>query len=205
MCCVAGHVLFLDVRSGHTEQVPFDAAGSGLRVLVIDTRVKHAHSDSGYGDRRRGTERAAELLRVPALRDISLEQLPSALATLPFELQRLVRHVVTENARVLQVVDHLRAGRVHEIGSVLDASHESLREDYRVSCRELDLAVDLARDAGALGARMTGGGFGGSAIALVRDTDHGAVEKAIVTGFERAGLRRPRVFAAVPSKGAGRD
>ncbi|WP_199433367.1 galactokinase [Qaidamihabitans albus] len=205
MRCTAGHVLFLDVRSGATEQVPFDTARTGLWVLVIDTRAKHSHSESGYGDRRRGTERAAELLGVRALRDVAPPGLGAALDRLPGELRPLVRHVVSENARVVEVAEHLRAGRVAEIGPLLDASHTSLRDDYRVSAPELDLAVDLARTAGALGARMTGGGFGGSAIALVHEADRPAVEAAVIAGFERERLARPRLFTAVPSAGAGRD
>ncbi|MFC4001953.1 galactokinase [Prauserella oleivorans] len=205
MCCVEGHVLFLDVRSGQAEQVPFNAAGAGLCVLVIDTRVKHSLGGSGYGDRRRGTEKAAELLGVRALRDITPEELPSALDRLPADLAPLARHVVTENARVLEAVGHLREGRIADIGPLLGASHASMRDDYRISCAELDLAVDTARDAGALGARMTGGGFGGSAIALIRESDRHAVEVAVTTAFDAAGFREPRLFVAVPSAGAARD
>jgi galactokinase len=205
LCCTESNVLFLDVRSGKLEHVPFDAAAAGLQVMVVDTRTKHSHSEGGYGERRRGTERAAELLDVKALRDVTLEGLADAIAALPAELGPLVRHVVTENQRVLDVVDLLRADKLAEIGPLLDASHESLRDDYRVSSVELDIAVEAARSAGALGARMTGGGFGGSAIALVRESDVDGVENKVVAAFEEAGLRRPRIFAAVPSRGAGRD
>jgi galactokinase len=205
LCCTESNVLFLDVRSGEMEHVPFDAAAAGMRVLVIDTRAKHSHAEGGYGERRRGTEHAAELLDVKALRDVELADLPSVLKTLPDELGPLVRHVVTENQRVLDTVELLHADRLAEIGPLLDASHESLRDDYRVSSVELDLAVDAAREAGALGARMTGGGFGGSAIALVRAGDAARVEESVSLAFERGGLRRPRVFSAVPSRGAGRD
>jgi galactokinase len=205
LCCTESHVLFLDVRSGQSEHVRFDAAAAGMQILVLDTRTKHSHAEGGYGERRKGTERAADLLGVKALRDIALDGLAGALATLPDELGPLVRHVVTENQRVLDVVDLLHAGKLAEIGPLLDASHESLRDDYRVSSVELDLAVDSARAAGALGARMTGGGFGGSAIALVRESEVDAVENAVAAAFESAGLRRPRAFIAVPSRGAGRD
>ncbi|ASR39585.1 galactokinase [Prauserella marina] len=205
MCCVAGNVLFLDVRSGAAEQVPFDLERAGLRILVIDTRVKHAHSESGYGDRRRGTEKAAALLGIDALRDIPPEGLPEALTTLPEDLAPLVRHVVTENARVLDVVTLLKQDDIANIGPLLDASHTSMRDDYRISTPELDLAVDTARSAGALGARMTGGGFGGSAIALVPSNEQQAVEKAVTAAFDDAGFRRPRLFTGVPSAGAGRD
>lgn len=205
LCCTEAHVLFLDVRSGQAEQVPLDAAGDGLEVLVIDTRASHAHSESGYGERRRGCEQAAKTLGVPALRDVTSDGLDGALAQLPQELRPLVRHVVTENDRVLTTVALLRAGRLPEIGPLLTASHESLRDDYRVSCRELDLAVEAALGAGALGARMTGGGFGGSAIALVPTRERGAVEQAVLAAFAEQGLTTPRLFAVVPSAGAGRD
>ncbi|MGW4590962.1 galactokinase [Amycolatopsis thermoflava] len=205
LCCVDGHVLFLDVRSGEMEQVPFDAAAAGLRILAIDTRVKHAHSEGGYGERRKGTERAADLLGVKALRDVDPGDLDSALAQLPAELGPLVRHVVTENQRVLDVVALLRDGRIGDIGPLLTASHVSMRDDYRISCPELDLAVEVAEANGALGARMTGGGFGGTAIALVPESAVDTVEAAVTEAFDRAGYRAPRAFVAVPSPGAGRD
>ncbi|GAA1218526.1 galactokinase [Prauserella alba] len=205
MCCVDGHVLFLDCRSGETEQVPFNATGAGLSVLVIDTQVKHSLGGSEYGDRREGTEKAAQLLGLPALRDVTPDTLNDALGRLPADLVPLVRHVVTENERVLEASRYLRDGRIADIGPVLDASHVSMRDDYRISCPELDLAVDTARTAGALGSRMTGGGFGGSAIALVRENDRHAVEAAVTTAFDTAGYRRPRMFVAVPSAGASRD
>ncbi|MDQ7802308.1 galactokinase [Amycolatopsis sp. A133] len=205
LCCTESHVLFLDVRSGEQEQVPFGLAEAGLQVLIMDTRTKHSHAEGGYGERRRGTERAAELLGVKALRDVTVEGLSDALDRLPEDLVPLVRHVVTENQRVLETVELLRAGRLAGIGPYLDASHVSMRDDYRISTAELDLAVDSAREAGALGSRMTGGGFGGSAIALVRDADLERVKAAVEAAYEKAGYRRPRMFTAVPSRGAGRD
>ncbi|GAA2967883.1 galactokinase [Actinokineospora diospyrosa] len=193
--CVAGHALFLDIRSGAAEQIPF-----GAPVLVIDTRVRHALADSAYGERRRGCERAAELLGLPSLREIG----PDAdLHRLPGDLLPLVRHVVTENQRVLATVAALRAGT--EIGPLLSASHASLREDYRVSCRELDVAVEAAEGAGALGARMTGGGFGGSAIAVVPPAAEEAVRAAVRAAFAEHSFTPPRLFTAAPSPGAGRD
>ncbi|GAB3281015.1 galactokinase [Parasphingorhabdus pacifica] len=205
LCCTRSHVLFFDVRSGDMQQVPFETDSAGLEVLVIDTRANHSHSDSGYGERRRGCERAAEILQVKALRDVATDDLESALALLPEELRPLVRHVVTENERVLTTVSKLRAGRLDEIGPLLSASHTSMRDDYRISCRELDLAVDSAMVAGALGARMTGGGFGGSAIALVRADDRERVEHEVREAFAAEGLTAPRLFTAVPAAGAGRD
>ncbi|HEX3778186.1 MAG TPA: galactokinase [Pseudonocardiaceae bacterium] len=205
MCCTEANVLFLDVRSGANEQVPFDAATDGLEVLIIDTRVNHALGDSEYGDRRRGCERAAALLGVAALRDVSVDDLPEALSKVPGELGPLMRHVVTENARVLDTVELLRANKLAEVGPLLTLSHRSLRDDYRVSCEELDVAVDVALAAGALGARMMGGGFGGSAIALVAEGLHAEVEQQVNAAFAERSFTAPRLFTAVPSAGAGRD
>jgi galactokinase len=203
--CTAAHVLFLDVRSGEAEQVPFDAGSHGLEVLVIDTRASHSNTESGYGDRRRGCERAAELLGIAALRDVELAGLDAALASLPDELRPLVRHVVTENDRVLRTVELLRADQYAEIGPLLSASHASLRDDYRVSCDELDVAVEAAEAAGALGARMVGGGFGGSAIALVRSDARAEVEAAVTAAYAERSFTAPRMFTGVPSAGAGQD
>lgn len=205
LACIEAHALFFDVRSGRTEQIPFEASSHGLEVLVVDTRAKHSHSQSGYRERRQGCEQAAALLGVKALRDVDRDHLPQVMTRLPTELQPLVRHVVTENHRVLTTVDSLRAGRLNEIGPMLTASHVSLRDDYRISCTELDLAVDTALGQGALGARMVGGGFGGSAIALVRSDARKPVEAAILTAFDRHRLTTPRMFTAVPAAGAGRD
>jgi galactokinase len=127
------------------------------------------------------------------------------LGRLPTLLRPLVRHVVTENERVLTVAAALRAGEPDRIGPALTASHTSLRDDYRVSCPELDLVVEAALDAGALGARMTGAGFGGSVITLLRAGTAPAVEEAVVTAFARHGFAEPGRFVAQPSAGAGRD
>lgn len=205
LCCVESCVLFLDVRTGELEQVPFEAAAAGLDVLVIDTRARHSHGDSGYRERRAGCERAAGLLGVPALRDIPSSGLDDALSRLPEELRPLVRHVVTENDRVLRAVERLCAGRLSDIGDLLTSSHVSLRDDYQVSCLELDVAVDAARAAGALGARMTGGGFGGSAIALVAHEERDTIGDKVLAAFAERSLPAPGLFTAVPSPGAGRD
>jgi galactokinase len=205
LCCVEAHVLFLDVRSGEMEQVPFGPIAAGLEVLVIDTRARHSHAESGYRERRAGCERAAELLGVPALRDIDANRLDEALLRLPAELRPLVHHVVTENDRVRATVEHLRADRIADTGPLLTASHRSLRDDYRVSCLELDVAVDAALAAGALGARMTGGGFGGSAIALVPRTERMTIGDKVSAAFAERSLAAPGLFTAVPAAGAGRD
>ncbi|MER6410553.1 galactokinase [Streptomyces humidus] len=204
-CCESGHALFLDTRDLSQKQIPLDLAAEGLRLLVVDTQVTHAHSGGEYGKRRAGCEKGAALLGVDALRDIAYADLDAALARLgdEEEVRRLVRHVVTEDQRVEQVVALLESGGdTRAVGPVLTAGHASLRDDFRVSCPELDLVVDTALAHGALGARMTGGGFGGSAIVLAEATDVEALTKAVEAAFAAAGLKAPRVFEAVPSAGA---
>jgi galactokinase len=205
-CCEQGHALFLDTRDLSQQQIPFDLAAEGLRLLVVDTRVKHAHSGGEYGKRRAGCEKGAALLGVDALRDVPYAELDAALARLgdEEEVVRLVRHVVTEDHRVERVVGLLRAGETRAIGPVLTEGHASLRDDFRISCPELDLVVDTALANGALGARMTGGGFGGSAIVLAEATDVDTLTKAIEEAFAAAGFTAPRLFEAVPSAGARR-
>ncbi|MEU1053358.1 galactokinase [Streptomyces sp. NPDC005876] len=205
-CCEAGHALFLDTRDLSQRQIPFDLAAGGLRLLVVDTRVKHSHSEGEYGKRRAGCEKGAALLGVDALRDVPYAELDAALERLADdeEILRLVRHVVTEDERVERVVALLESGDPRAIGPVLTEGHASLRDDFRISCPELDLVVDTAVGAGALGARMTGGGFGGSAIVLTEAADVPRVTGAVEDAFAAAGFEAPRVFAAVPEAGARR-
>jgi galactokinase len=201
--CRSGHALLLDARDGSATQVPFDLVGAGLALLVIDTRAEHALVDGQYAARRASCHAAAATLRVGTLREIT--DLDAALAALDDDVERRrVRHVVTEIARVEDLAGLVRAGRIREIGPLLDASHESLRTDYEVSCAELDVAVDAARDAGALGARMTGGGFGGSAIALVDAGTDETVAEAVAAAFDDRGWTEPGFLLASPSAGAGR-
>lgn len=159
----AGHALFLDCRDLRTRQIPFDLDAEGLRLLVIDTRVSHSHSESGYGDRRRTCEEAAGILGAKSLRELDET---ADLGPLAAEQRKRVRHVFAENARVRTAVELLEAntgdgGSIRGIGEILLASHNSLAHDYEVSCAELDIAVAAAMSAGAIGARMVGGGFGG--------------------------------------------
>ena len=200
-----GHALLLDTRSMAVEAIPLDASGDGLVLVVVDTRVHHALGDGSYGDRRSACERATEALGVSALRDVPLDGLTDRLAPLDDELRRRARHVVTENARVLAAVDALRAGDWPELGRLMTASHESLRDDYEVSCVELDAAVECALAAGAVGARMTGGGFGGSAIALVPAGRVGALRQAVTEHYAGRGWQPPAVFPVVPSAWARRE
>ncbi|MFF8284731.1 galactokinase [Streptomyces albus] len=208
-CCTEGHVLHLDARDLTRRQVPFDLAASGLRMLVVDTRVKHTLADGAYAGRRRACEAGAAALGVPSLRQVAYEDLDTALSRLDTRLddpqvRDCVRHVVTENRRVEEVVALLDAGEVRAVGPLLSAGHASLRDDFRVSCAELDLVVDTALGAGALGARMTGGGFGGSAVVLVEESATEKVGAAVTSAFEAAGHLAPQLFEAVPSAGAQR-
>ena len=196
----AGHALLLDTRDGSVRHVPFAPGDDGLVVLVIDTKVRHQLADGQYGARRAAVEEAAKALGMPSLRDAG----PDDLARLDDDLLPRARHIVTEIARVREVVALLDAGRLTEIGPLLDASHASLAGDYDVSCAELDLAVGSARAAGALGARMTGGGFGGSAIALVPLDRVDAVTAGVREAFAGAGHTEPDIRTAEPSGGAER-
>ncbi|WP_128432465.1 galactokinase [Streptomyces cyaneus] len=205
-CCEAGHALFLDTRDLSQKQIPFDLAAEGMRLLVVDTQVKHSHSEGEYGKRRAGCEKGAALLGVDALRDVAYDDLDSALDRIgdDEEVRRLVRHVVTEDQRVERVVALLESGETRAIGPVLTEGHASLRDDFRISCPELDLVVDTALANGALGSRMTGGGFGGSAIVLTEAADVETITKAVEEAFASAGFTAPRVFEAVPAAGARR-
>ena len=198
-----GRLVFLDARSGAVEHVPFDLGAVGLALLVVDTRAPHRLVGGEYAARRRDCELAAHRLDVPALREATLEQVESA--TLPEELLRRARHVVTENARVIDVVDGLRSGAdPREIGASLTASHLSLRDDFEVSVPELDTAVDAALAAGAHGARLTGGGFGGSVIALVDTDTVETVAHAVADAFATRGFATPQSFTVQAADGAHR-
>jgi galactokinase len=194
----AENALLIDFATGDREQVPFAPAKHGLALLVIDTRVSHELTDGGYGSRRDQAWEAAKLLGVEHLASASADDLD----TLSGPLQRRARHVVSEVARVDAFVEALRADDWDPIGPLLVASHVSLRDDYEVSCEELDVAVDIAREAGAVGARMTGGGFGGSAIALVPTERVEAVQSAVTTAFVARGWKQPDFLEAVPGAGA---
>ena len=199
------HALFLDTRSGETRQIGLRLAAAGLALVVIDTKAPHRLVSGEYAARRRDCELATDILAVPALRDILLDDLDEAVKRLDADrLRRRVRHVVTENSRVLAAVGHLDAGRPAEIAELLTASHESLRDDYEVSSPELDLAVTAALGAGALGGRMTGGGFGGCAITLTPASATSAVVDAVADAFAGHGFSAPAHFVAHASGGAAR-
>ena len=202
---IEGHALYLDTRTLESRQVPFDPEAADLALVVIDTRVHHSVGDGSYANRRAACERAAKELGVASLRDVPPEDLDEQLAGLPPELLRRARHVVTEIDRVTHAVRALEAGDWAGLGRLMTASHESLRDDYEVSCPELDAAVASALASGALGARMTGAGFGGSAIALVPSNRVMLLTDAVKASFAARAWRRPAVFPVAPSSGARRD
>jgi galactokinase len=209
MTGVAGHAIFLDTRSLQAEPVPFSPARADLTLVIINTNAPHALVDSAYAERRRACEEAARLLGVRSLRDVSERDLDAARGRLNDPvLVRRARHVVTENARVLATVSRLRGpkddGGVASIGPLLSASHRSLRDDYEVSSAHLDLAVEAALAAGALGARLTGAGFGGCAIALAPATSVPDIVASVDAAFCRSGFAAPTFFPAEPSSGAHR-
>lgn len=208
---VRDHAVFLDCRSLEAQVVPLGLDEAGLVILVIDTGVKHSHATGGYGERRAACERGAAAMGVESLRDVTVADLPRARELLDDVTYRRVAHVVTENQRVLDTVDTLR-GEGHEggggplaIGELLDASHRSMRDDFEISVPELDLAVETAVSAGAIGARMTGGGFGGAAIALVKLDDLSRVQVAVDNAFGEQGFSAPDTFVVRASDGAARN
>lgn len=212
--CTAGHALYLDVRrfrqttadttedTGH-EQIPFALDRFGLRLLVVDTGHGHRLADGGYARRRAECGAAAVALGVESLRDIgSIDELSGLADAL---LRRRAHHVVTENARVCAVADLLRGGAdPREIGPLLTAGHVSLRDDFAVSVPVLDAVVDAAVSAGAHGARMVGGGFGGSVIVLVDDAAAEVTAQAVRSRLSREGFPVPRIFGVTAARGAGR-
>lgn len=201
----ADAAIFLDCRSLETEIVDLGFDAAGLELLVIDTGVKHSHATGGYGERRAACERGAAALGVPALRDVTVADLDRLAGLVDDVTFRRVRHVVTENQRVLDTVRALREQGPTAIGDLLVASHVSMRDDFEISVPELDTAVDAALAAGALGARMTGGGFGGAAIALVARDRLQHVTDAATAAFAASGFTAPTIFTVTPSDGASRD
>jgi galactokinase len=180
-----GSALFLDTRTLAHERIPLPASGE---LVVLDSGVKHGHATGDYRRRRAECEQAAEALGVPQLRDVAPADL-GRVAALPEPLARRARHVVTEDARVLAAVEALRAGDLQRLGALFGESHRSLRDDFAVSVPEVDLLVELAcADADVLGARMTGGGFGGAVVALARAGRGAAAGARIAAEYAGRGL-----------------
>jgi len=199
----AGRALLLDCRSGETKHVPFD--DPGVVLLVADTQVKHEISDGGYAARRSQCEAAAARLGIPALRDADEARIAAAGAdgTLTGKELMRARHIAGEIARTLGAVKALEARDYATFGELMYGSHAALRDDYEVSCEELDGIVEIARGCeGVYGARMTGGGFGGCAIVLAAAGNAPQIEQAVADGFEARFGRRCPIFATRAADGA---
>jgi galactokinase len=199
LLCRAGQALLLDCRDETSTPVPLDPAAAGLTLQVIDTRARRALSDGRYAQRRQACEQAAAALGVRSLRDATDTEKLSDPA-----LRRISEHVVTENQRVLRAAELLRAGDHQAIGPLLTESHRSFRDKFGVSWPQADEAVDAAVGAGAAGARMTGGGFGGCVIVLAPAERATHVRAAVNGRFTRNHWPAPRYLDAVPSDGARR-
>lgn len=197
-----GSALLLDCRDLTTESVPFDVASQGLELLIIDTQAHHALVDGGYAERRASCESVAAKFSIPSMRNLSMEVLDSRKNEITEVEYIRARHAVTEIARVKDAVAALKASDFTTLGRLINESHISLRDDYTVSCPELDVAVDASLEAGALGSRMVGGGFGGSAIALIKADQIDAVKEAIKKSYAAKGFKAPRFFTSLPSAGA---
>jgi galactokinase len=197
-----GFALLLDCRDLSTRNIPFDVASHGLELLIIDTQAHHALTDGGYAERRASCEAVAAKLSVKSMRELTMAQLDSARATLSETEYIRARHAITEMKRVLDCVDALGSGDFVRVGQLINESHRSLRDDYTVSCPELDTAVEASLAAGALGSRMVGGGFGGSAIALIEAAKTSQTISAIEKAFADKKFKAPRFFTSLPSQGA---
>jgi len=201
--------LLIDCRSLETQTVPIRLAG--VSVLVCDTRVKHELSSSEYNLRRAECLRGSNILAkslpgVRSLRDVSVADFTKLATELPGVVRSRCRHVVTENARTLAAVEALTAGDLETTGRLMSESHVSLRDDYQVSCEELDVAVDIASaQPGVYGSRMTGGGFGGCTVSLVKNDAVERVGRAIKEAFATRGWKEPELFASKACQGARRE
>ncbi|HEU4511676.1 MAG TPA: galactokinase [Nocardioidaceae bacterium] len=196
-----GHALLLDFAEHTASQVLWEPERDGLALLVVDTRVSHALTEGGYGSRRADCEAAARALGVTTLRDARGRSLDTLTDD---RVRRRTRHVLSEMDRVDAAVDVLSRGDHAALGPLLDGSHDSLRDDFEVSCAELDVVVDTCRQHGALGARMTGGGFGGSALALLPGDRVEEAMAAVTAVFDDRGWRGPAFLRAPASPAAGR-
>ncbi len=197
-----GSALLLDCRDLTTESVPFDVASAGLELLIIDTQAHHALVDGGYAERRASCESVAAKFGIPSMRHLTMDVLDARKSEITETEYIRARHAVTEIQRVKDAVTALRTNDFVTLGHLINESHNSLRDDYTVSCVELDEAVDASRRAGALGARMVGGGFGGSAIALIKADQIESTKDAIRSAYAAKGFKAPRFFTSLPSAGA---
>ena len=197
-----GHLVLLDCQSRQHEQIRLDLAGQRLSLLVFDAGTRHQTAGPVYAARVAECQQAARLLKVESLRDVDDATALDALQD--STLRARARHVVTENSRVREVVQSLRSDDLTRVGSLMTESHFSLRDDYQVSTPELDLVVSASLAAGALGARLTGAGMGGSVIVLAREQNVDAVAASVRLAFEQEGLPPPMSLNVVPAQGTRR-
>jgi galactokinase len=196
----AGHALFLDCRSLEYEHVPLP---QGVAVVVMDTSTRRGLVDSAYNERRAQCEAAAEFFGVPALRDVSLEDFNVKAGKLENTVMRRARHIITENQRVLEAVAAMRAGDVQKLGILFNESHTSLRDDFEVTNEALNQIVEAAQmHPACLGARMTGGGFGGCAVALVNREQVETFTSSVMEAYRRRSGLDAQFYACQPSQGA---
>jgi galactokinase len=197
-----GFALLLDCRDLSTRNIPFDVASHGLELLIIDTQAHHALTDGGYAERRASCESVASKIGVKSMRELTMATLDASRGLITETEYIRARHAVTEMQRVLDCVEALSVQDFVKVGQLINASHISLRDDYTVSCPELDTAVEASLSAGALGSRMVGGGFGGSAIALIEASKTRQTINAIEKAFADNKFKAPRFFTSLPSQGA---
>ena len=197
-----GFALLLDCRDLSTRNIPFDVASHGLELLIIDTQAHHALTDGGYAERRASCESVAAKLTVKSMRELTMADLDAARDQITHTEYIRARHAVSEMKRVLDCVDALSIGDFAKVGELINQSHVSLRDDYTVSCPELDTAVEASLAAGAMGSRMVGGGFGGSAIALIKASQTAQTIHAVENAFAYKKFKAPRFFTSLPSQGA---
>ena len=202
LMATSGHALLIDCVTLETRQIPLDLTREGLELLIIDTNAHHALVDGGYRERRERCAAALRQLGMRSMRELDEAQLELFGNSLDEISYRRVRHAVTEIARVHQSVTLLEKGDFVGLGKVLSESHLSLKNDYEVSCPELDLAVEVSESMGALGARMVGGGFGGSAIALTPQEKIDQIKMKVLQAYAQSNFPKPRFFTALPSEGA---
>ena len=199
------HAVFLDCRSLLAEAIPLGLQQNSLEIVVMDTKVSHRLVDGGYATRRAACEEGAKQMGVSSLRDVEIKHLARAETLLQSLVFKRTRHVVTENARVLETVGLLKISGPQSIGALLYASHKSMRDDFEISIDELDCAVETAMAVGAVGARMTGGGFGGAAIALIHSSKVAELKSAVGEAFEARGFSKPDLFSVLADAGARRE
>ena len=199
------HAVFLDCRTLEAKPTWLALRENGLEILVMDTRVAHRLTDGGYAARRQSCEEAAEIMGVASLRDVTEESLEASRDLLEDVVYKRARHVVTENERVRQTVELLSASGPKSIGQLMIESHASMRDDFQISISELDVAVETAISEGAIGARMTGGGFGGAAIALIEAGKVAGLRTAVLDKFRDQGFEKPEIFKVTADEGAKRE